>query len=142
MTGAGAAALVHLHTRRVVPPSSIRSVVTREPPLFTFWSLRPLATSHRARTHGGTHPRADLYGDRARKFTSSHTTGCVERAPGMTMARSGAALPLLLVVVGACCARLAAAVHLSALGRTLIVEASPKAGQGVFLFPRALGDEF
>nr|ACG30087.1 component of high affinity nitrate transporter [Zea mays] len=47
----------------------------------------------------------------------------------MTMARSGAALPLLLVVVGACCARLAAAVHLSALGRTLIVEASPKAGQ-------------
>ncbi|XP_066349742.1 probable high-affinity nitrate transporter-activating protein 2.2 [Miscanthus floridulus] len=53
------------------------------------------------------------------------------------MARSGAALPpllllLLLVVVGACFARPAAAAHLSALGRTLVVEASPKAGQVLY----------
>ncbi|KAL6882717.1 hypothetical protein ACP4OV_011407 [Aristida adscensionis] len=56
------------------------------------------------------------------------------------MARSGAAslpLPRLLplLVLGACCAWLpppaAAAAHLSALGRTLVVEASPKAGQAV-----------
>ena len=33
--------------------------------------------------------------------------------------------------------RPAAAAHLSALGRTLVVEASPKAGQGAFLFPRS-----
>jgi len=56
------------------------------------------------------------------------------------MARSGVALPpllLVVIVVGACCARPAAAAHLSALGRTLVVEASPKAGQGAFLFPRS-----
>jgi hypothetical protein len=56
------------------------------------------------------------------------------------MARSGVALPpllLVVIVVGVCCARPAAAAHLSALGRTLVVEASPKAGQGAFLFPRS-----
>ncbi|KAG0526297.1 hypothetical protein BDA96_06G133800 [Sorghum bicolor] len=53
------------------------------------------------------------------------------------MARSGAALPLplvvVVVVVGACCGSVrpaaAAAARLSALGRTLVVEASPEAGQ-------------
>ncbi|KAJ1271548.1 hypothetical protein BS78_06G135500 [Paspalum vaginatum] len=42
-------------------------------------------------------------------------------------------LPLLLLVLGGCCSvrppAAAAAAHLSALGRTLVVEASPKAGQ-------------
>ncbi|WVZ86145.1 hypothetical protein U9M48_032978 [Paspalum notatum var. saurae] len=50
------------------------------------------------------------------------------------MAPPGAALqlPLLLLVLGACCARPAAAAPLlSALGRTLVVEASPKAGQAI-----------
>lgn len=50
-------------------------------------------------------------------------------------------LVVVVVVVGACCGSVrpaaAAAARLSALGRTLVVEASPEAGQGAFLFPRS-----